>query len=246
MPTHPAPRPASDLFPESMNLSRKQRQVLDALHTYTDGARAIDIANQLGMHVNTARGHLDALLSKGAVRVTTAPAHGRGRPSLIFHARLPDNRDIAHEYLSLIEVLADTITDHGQRHDQARSIGSQWARAVTPNQDTPVSLADALDYLHRRLRDLGFDPTIHDPDAPDPDREITLADVCAATARGEDSLIGLNACPFVPEGSGRPPPFICALHNGFTQEILVANGLDATVTPFDAPGRCTIHLHPRR
>ena len=103
------PRPAAELFPEALQLSTKQREVLDLLQTFPGGARSSDLAEELGMHVNTVRGHLDELIARGAVRTTTAPAQGRGRPSLIFQVRVPDNRAIAREYVSLVEVLAEMV-----------------------------------------------------------------------------------------------------------------------------------------
>ena len=101
--TH-SPRSSTELFPDTMKLSPKQSEVLSVLQDFPQGARAVDIAEEMGMHVNTARGHLDELVHAGAVRVITAPAHGRGRPSLIFQVRVPDNRSVAEEYLSLIHI----------------------------------------------------------------------------------------------------------------------------------------------
>ena len=83
------PRPAAELFPEALQLSTKQREVLDQLQTYPQGARSVDLAADLGMHVNTVRGHLDELIARGAVHATTSPAQGRGRPSLIFQTTGP-------------------------------------------------------------------------------------------------------------------------------------------------------------
>lgn len=74
MTTQTAPTAASDLFAESYKLSPKQREVLDALQTFPDGARAIDVAKKLDLHVNTARGHLEELVAKEAIRVVTAAA----------------------------------------------------------------------------------------------------------------------------------------------------------------------------
>ena len=74
-----SPRSSTELFPDTMKLSPKQSEVLSTLQTFPQGARAAEIAQELGMHVNTARGHLDELVNAGAVRVVTAPAHGRGR-----------------------------------------------------------------------------------------------------------------------------------------------------------------------
>ena len=75
----PAPQPATELFSESLQLSLKQREVLDALQAFPQGAGSAELAATLGMHVNTARGHLDELVARGAVRVSSLPAEGRGR-----------------------------------------------------------------------------------------------------------------------------------------------------------------------
>ena len=73
VPQHTPPRPATELFPESLNLSPKQREVLNVLQGFDGGARAVDIANALNMHVNTARGHLDELGGVGPGAVPTHP-----------------------------------------------------------------------------------------------------------------------------------------------------------------------------
>src|SRR5699024_5146308 len=49
------PRSSSDLFPESLGLSPKQRKVLDALHEFPQGAKISEIAEMLDSHVNTVR-----------------------------------------------------------------------------------------------------------------------------------------------------------------------------------------------
>ena len=77
------PRPTTELFPEALNLSPKQREVLTAVQRHPEGAKAGTVAEELGMHVNTARGHIDELVNAGAVNVVSAPSKGRGRPSLI-------------------------------------------------------------------------------------------------------------------------------------------------------------------
>jgi len=167
------PRPAAELYPESLQLSTRQREVLDQLQTYPQGARSADLAEDLGMHVNTVRGHLDELIARGAVHAHTAPAQGRGRPSLIFQVRIPDNRAIAREYISLVELLASMIVDidspSPETVEKAREIGRLWARRMAEREDAPAGTGNedgedtmdtALDRLHHTLRELGFDPTM--------------------------------------------------------------------------------------
>ena len=74
-----------------MPLSRMQRLVLETLRSFEDGAKASEIAETLGMHVNTVRGHLDELCDMNAVSTEREQSRGRGRPSVIFHARVPSS-----------------------------------------------------------------------------------------------------------------------------------------------------------
>ena len=124
-----SPRSSTELFPDTMKLSPKQREVLSVLQKFPQGARAAEVAKKMGMHVNTARGHLDELVNAGAVRVVTAPAQGRGRPSLIFQVRVPDNRSVAEEYVTLISVLIKALAAKEQLNDyaseQARELGRE-------------------------------------------------------------------------------------------------------------------------
>ena len=52
------PRSSSELFTESLGLSPKQRNVLDALHEFPHGAKISELAESLDSHVNTVRSHL--------------------------------------------------------------------------------------------------------------------------------------------------------------------------------------------
>lgn len=233
------PRPAAELYPESLQLSAKQREVLDLLQTYPQGARSADLATDLGMHVNTVRGHLDELIARGAVHAHTAPAQGRGRPSLIFQVRIPDNRAIAREYISLVELLASMLVDiespGPETIGKAREIGRIWARRMAERVDSPAdtpvaeggdAMDAALDRLQVTLRELGFDPTFRrarengtdDPDSVD---------------------IELNACPFVAEGHS-PSLVVCAIHEGFLQETVGTAPVRLSLRPFHPSGACSV------
>ena len=236
MPDNRPPRPAAELYPESLQLSTKQREVLDQLQTYPQGARSADLATDLGMHVNTVRGHLDELISRGAVHAHTAPVQGRGRPSLIFQVRIPDNRVIAREYISLVEVLASMVVDIESpgpaTMEKAREIGRIWARRMAQREDLPAGQVEggdmdsALDQLQSTLRQLGFDPTIR------PGRENK--------SECSDSVdIQLQACPFVADGK-RPSLVVCAMHEGFLQESVGSAPVRLSLRPFYPSGSCSV------
>lgn len=219
--TRQAPKPTTELFRESLHLSPRQREVLDALHTFPDGATVAELSKQLGMHANTVRGHLDELQMQGAVRHRQAPITGRGRPTLIFSTRLPDNRAIAHEYLSLIAELADTIDPQ-----QAQLVGQRWAHTMAGDEDYSDP-KEAINRVFSRLRDLGFDPELIDAPAP-----------------AEPTTICLNACPFA-RADGVPSVSICHVHEGFLRELLAqGRALDSELEPLRADHTCRIHLRP--
>lgn len=213
------PRPTTELFPEALNLSPKQREVLAALQRHSAGAKASTVAGELGMHVNTARGHIDELVNAGAVNVVSAPTKGRGRPSLIFQARVPDNKAVAEEYITLVEVLTTMLAGKEDLDDAASAkaieIGRRWARAAGAE-----SSDHALDTLFSTLRDMGFDPATR-PDSTD---------------------IELQACPFVSSGL-KPSPFLCAVHAGFLQE---SSDADTTINlvPRQPHNVCRLEIKP--
>ena len=223
------PRSSTELFPEALRLSPKQREVLTTLQDFPQGERAAEIADKLDMHVNTARGHLDELVSAGAVRVITAPAKGRGRPSLIFQVRIPDNRSIAEEYVALISLMAEMLADKDSLDDfqskQAREIGRRWAQTMA---DCGRDGDDPLSPLYRKMRDMGFDPTV---------------DAQELNSTGA-SAMELHACPFVAAGV-QPSPFVCAVHDGYLDELSrrdLKGRLHLKLIPKSGNRMCQVHI----
>ncbi|OFK64441.1 MULTISPECIES: metalloregulator ArsR/SmtB family transcription factor [Corynebacterium] len=221
-----SPRSSTELFPDTMKLSPKQREVLSVLQKFPQGARAAEVAKKMGMHVNTARGHLDELVNAGAVRVVTAPAQGRGRPSLIFQVRVPDNRSVAEEYVTLISVLIKALAAKEQLNDyaseQARELGREWAKTAASSHG-----AEALGSLHRMMREMGFDP-------------VTSAEQFDQEGRTD---VELHACPFVTAGV-EPSPFVCAIHDGYLEQAAADSGgrLSLKLIPKSGNGVCRISV----
>ncbi|WP_293769628.1 helix-turn-helix domain-containing protein [uncultured Corynebacterium sp.] len=223
------PRSSTELFPEALRLSPKQREVLSTLQTFPQGARAAQLADALDMHVNTARGHLDELVRVGAVRVITAPAKGRGRPSLIFQVRIPDNRSIAEEYVALINLMAEMLAGKEELgsygSEQAREIGARWAQTTAGHNDENM---DPLAPLCRTMRDMGFDPTMS----------------LDALEKNGTADMELHACPFVAAGV-HPTPFVCAVHDGFlaeTARVSMGGKLQLKLVPKAGNAMCRVQV----
>lgn len=209
-----APRPTAELFPEALSLSQRQRDVLDTVASFEDGAKIQELAATLGMHINTARGHLDELLERKAIQTVPAPSKGRGRPSLVYRSRIPDNRAVASEYVTLIRILAQRLADDNASLELAREIGLEWGQVMhkTCNpRKTPAILA-------RRLRLMGFDPIEH-----------------------EDEL-RLYSCPFI-TGNEKPTSFLCAVHDGMLQALVLNTDLDVSLEPDEDPTYCAVKIN---
>lgn len=220
------PRPSTELFDDALKLSPKQRLVLDTLQDFPAGARAVELAETLNMHVNTVRGHLDELVEQRAVQVLRSPAQGRGRPSLIFQVRVPNTTAVANEYISLVEVLAAALEEKGG--DVAGDIGRAWAEKMSADtRPTPETIDAAVGRLYVLLRDIGFDPELPTPterrDSPD------------------EAVLPLHSCPFIGADGAAPSKFICEVHAGFLRAN-VSENLHLTLTPLSAERQCRVHL----
>ncbi|GAB3595545.1 hypothetical protein CFAEC_05705 [Corynebacterium faecale] len=246
---NPAPQAATELFAESYRLSPKQREVLSVLQEFPEGARAIEVADVLEMHVNTARGHLEELVAQEAVRVVTAPAKGRGRPSLIFQTRVPDNRAVAQEYVTLIELMASMLGDETinafqdpEMRAKAKAVGAQWASIMGAKPGGMDDLNKALLPLLSRLRAMGFDPTTETVPRVSEATDVVDTPAVPVAHNPDDVSIHLNSCPFI-TGDKRPSSFVCAVHEGFIEESLNTSGrVGLELRPFSAPGVCSVDV----
>ena len=218
------PRPTTDLFPEALHLSAKHRAVLDALNTFPGGARAIDIARALNMHVNTARGHLDELVEKDAIFSTTTTANGRGRPSLLYKLRIPDNQAVANEYLTLISVIAEHLAGDNPEHATmlARRIGKDWAYRMVEEGFSTQTFEEAVTSLSAHCREMGFDPVITHQK-----QETEQVHLC------------LRSCPFV-KSNGELINFACEIHQGMLELQRDASPLKIILEPLRDNGECHI------
>lgn len=196
------PQPTGRLAADALPLSRMQRLVLKTLHSFEDGAKASEIAQKLDMHINTVRAHLDELCDMRAVVTERKQSGRRGRPSVVFHARVPASNVLLDEHAELINTLAELLGDPNDENalQRAEEIGVQWARRLNRSGVPWSSVAEASESLVRVLRRLGFDPHTH-----------TIAD--------DATNITVHACPF---SSERQPPsqLVCSIHRGFLTEVL--------------------------
>ena len=205
-----------------MNAPRgRRRDVLTVLREADAPMSIATIAEQLGVHANTVRFHLDALLEQEQIR-RVAGAHDKpGRPPQLFAAVAGMDPGGPRHYRLLAEALAESVgveaAPGAATSAAGRRMGARLAAERSdPADRTPVEkLVDLLD-------DLGF--------APEPD------------AAGTE--IALRHCPFL-EIARERPGVICPVHLGLMQGAMAAWDAPVTVDDLHAfveSDRCVAQL----
>lgn len=192
--------------------STSRRQVLDVLLATAEPLDAAGVAEALGLHVTTARFHLDQLADAGLARRRPSAEKRRGRPRILYAPAGAAHDSDARE--QLIGVLADTLARENEPAADATSAGRRWADTFdTPAADGPVGgLVKVLDRI-------GFDPEL----TPD------------------GQAIQLHACPFR-GAAREHPEVVCSVHRGLVQRLLESTGPAAQLVPFVEPELCLITL----
>lgn len=206
-------------------LSASREAVLQALVEQQEPSSLAGLRAVTGLHANTLREHLDALIDAGLVRREQSPAAGRGRPAWLYGAIPEDELPTGvAEYAGLASALAEVIdqVSNAPRQDAIQA-GQRWgARLAAEGAAGAGGAASGPQQVVRLLDGLGF--------APQPD------------ARHE--VVRLTRCPLL-EAASRYPDIVCGVHLGLVRGALEAYGGDAggvDLLPFNEPGACTLAL----
>ncbi|ORX00120.1 transcriptional regulator [Mycolicibacillus trivialis] len=211
----PAPTPA----PVTQTpLSAQRWAVLEQVRTRAP-VRVAEIATELGLHANTIREHLDALVDLELVERTTTPTGGRGRPAARYRPTTADPAVQSEAFAALATVLAGQLARVSQQPEQdAESAGADWGRTLVEARDGAEPRRVVLDALAR----LGFGP-----------------DESAGDSRG----VALRRCPLL-SAARRHPEIVCRVHQGIAVGMLEELGApaDADLVAFAEPGACRLML----
>ena len=187
------------------------------------------IAEDLGVHPNTVRFHLDSLLGDGRVEQVEPGRKGPGRPPLMFQAVRQMDRGGTRHYRLLAEILTEALAADRDPRSKAMAAGRAWGRNVelAPEPSAPpTSAEDAIDHLVGVLDEMGFAPE-------------------RRTSDGRQ-LVGLRHCPFLELAETRGG-VVCPIHLGLMQGALETMAAPVTVDRLDAfvePDLCLAHLKP--
>src|SRR5438105_4127997 len=139
----------------------RHAEVLEALRNAGTPLGVADVARQLGIHVNTARFHLDALVAAGAAISTPEPPSGPGRPRTVYSARPGMDRGGVRRYRLLAQILLSHLSSAGPgAAETATQAGQAWGRYLIegPPPFQHLTGQAALTRLTALLDELGFEP----------------------------------------------------------------------------------------
>jgi predicted ArsR family transcriptional regulator len=199
--------------------------MLEVLSERSEPISIQGLATVTGLHVNTLREHLDALVDTGLVRRERAPAAGRGRPAWLYSA-VPDDEPPGGvaEYAGLASALAEVIEQSSSSSRQdAIDAGRRWGRHLaTERKPGGAREANPRRRVVQLLGGLGF--------APQPD--------------ARDAVVRLTRCPLL-EAASRHPEIVCGVHLGIVRGALEVYGGEtegADLLAFSEPGACRLEL----
>ncbi|KUI23250.1 transcriptional regulator [Mycobacterium sp. GA-1285] len=202
-------------------LSGQRLRVLEHVRAHAP-VRTVDAAATLGLHQNTVREHLDALVDLGLVERATEPAAGRGRPAALYRPSAADPAVRVRDYAGLATALAGHLarTSADPERD-ARAAGIEWGRELA--DETARTDSDARQSVLDALARLGF--------APDDE--------------GAERGVALRRCPLL-DAARRYPSVVCQVHlgivEGLLQSIDAPTGPGLDLLPFAEPGACRLFL----
>jgi predicted ArsR family transcriptional regulator len=208
--------------------SGRRAVVLTQLRDSSKPLGVVDIAALTGLHINTARFHLDALVADGLAERTAEEREAPGRPRILYSAYGSPSGPRSYGFLA--EMLTGLVASLEHAAPAAVETGKAWGRHLVERAapSEQVEAAEATARLGRLLDRVGFAPET------------------AADEHG-DLEVRLHHCPFR-EVAERHQEVVCALHLGLIQGALDeihAPLPSATLEPFVTPGLCIARLRHR-
>ena len=212
-------------------LGQSRSRVLDLLRDAGSPVGVQEVAGQTGLHPNTARFHLDALVQAGLAARSPQPHTRPGRPLMAYRAVEGGGAAGQRRYRLLAEMLTSLIAgvmpEPGEAATQA---GREWGRYLT-EQPAPyhrLDAGEAIERLTATLEEIGFAPE--------------------AAADGAQYRLRLRQCPFR-EVAESHQDVVCKLHLGLMQGALAQMRAPVTadrLQPFAEPSLCIAYLAARQ
>ena len=199
-------------------LGPTRARVLSLLQGATAPQSVSDIAEELGLHRNSARFHLDALVTAGYAERAVVTSGAQGRPPLLYAATQASPTLSSTHLLELTDVLLSHVRDISPDAEAStRDAGRLWGARVAVDGMAPD---EVVDELTRHLAERGF-----------------------GTERDGDTLT-FRRCPFRDTVGGKRLPLVCAIHQGVLDGYLDATGAGLEAGELEVnPSTCTVTIH---
>lgn len=216
----------SAVIRSSGETSGRRRGVLRVLKAARGPMSISALADELGVHPNTVRFHLDALVSDGQVEKLEPDHRGPGRPPLMFRAIPQMDPGGPRRYRLLAEILAASLAAGRDPRAKALAAGRAWGRRLESpaRHGKKMSAKESIEHLVGLLDELGFAPE--------------------RRKSGREHQVSLRHCPFLELAETRTN-VVCPIHLGLMQGALESWGAPVAVDRLDAfvePDRCLAHL----
>ncbi|HET9080502.1 MAG TPA: helix-turn-helix domain-containing protein [Trebonia sp.] len=211
----------------SSPLGHSRADVLDLLRAAEGPLGVKDIAQRIGLHPNTARFHLEALVEAGLALREAEDRETPGRPRIGYRA-VADSPAGRRRYRLLAEMLTTLIAGAmPMPATVAEEAGREWGAYLTeqPPPYQRLTAEESVAKLTAIMTELGFAPQ-------------------ANADTGGGYRLCLHQCPFR-EVAQRHRDVICALHLGLMRGALArmrAPLSTSRLEPFVEPGLCVARL----
>ena len=209
----------------------RRTHIIQLLRDSREPLSVAEVAEQVGIHVNTARFHLESLVYSGMATRETETRSVPGRPRVVYTGTLPNQtHERAQGFRLLSEMLTAAVAEvNPDAGPWLYGVGQEWGRYLTTKVPpyTTIDESEITKRLVDKLDALWFAPEVE---------------------RGEDGelRLQLHNCPFA-QTAHQYPQVVCQLHagmiNGSLEEMRSTCRL-AELAPQVEPHRCVGVLGP--
>jgi len=207
----------------------RRTHIIQILRDAKEPVSVADVAQMVGVHVNTARFHLESLVDAGLATRETEARNAPGRRRILYTGTLPNQtHERAQGYRLLAEILTSTIASkYPDIGEDMHAIGAEWGRYLT-SRPAPFEVFDEDEIAERvvdKLDALWFAPELRSEPSPH---------------------MLLHNCPFI-RSAMHAPQVVCQLHAGMVNgslEELRSRYRITELWPQEEPHLCRAQLGP--
>ncbi len=193
-------------------------EVLEHLRSTGAAEPVAAIAASVGLHENTARFHLDALIEAGLVHREPESRQRPGRPRVLYCADpTPSQTHYQDLAAAMVRHFAGPMEDRGSRAEEA---GVAWGAELLAG--LPAAPSGTMPRMVACLARMGYQPEL---------------------LPGSPPTIEVRPCPYS-ELAGEDPDTVCRLHLGLIRGLLDDNDPweVASLEPYATPELCIVRF----